>query len=500
MSLITGRDLLHTHVAPGSGGSRQPRSEWALAVTCAPVSRALLTEIGSLARRIAHQVSGPALSPSAGGPGTADGRRRLNAACQWLWVLDTSVRAACQHEPVTGRHRELLAAIPVNELPTRRILGGGEAVTGLCEGVIVTAERVRHLAWLSAQAEPWAVDLNAASLRRIAQASTVTSHNCHILLRALAERVTHTAAAPDGTGVWAAADAAGRARDTWLRAARAVSQITTDTRGLPSALAAETSDLALWTGRLAYAEPGWTLSSGPARQARPPASLAARPEDLPVAVAAVHQACETLAMLTGTERDRIRAAARAGRSAAPTSSLPDDYDVPRPFAHAPPERVSTVLAAYTDAVKASHQTVAAVGQIAAATQAPSRVLTTAREATQTARSAPTRDVPARHAEPDELHQQPGPTERTLHDLGVTHPGLLSRGADIDLACERLIIDAAAGLGPAPKRPSALMLSRSRATAALVNHALASGDPRATALLWRPEPDQRVQPEPEPEAD
>ena len=499
VSLITGRDLLHTHFAPGAGGTRQPRSEWALAVTCAPVGRVLLTEIGSLARQIAHQVSGLALSPSVGEPGTADARRRLNAACQWLWVLDTSVRAAQQHEPVTAEHRDLLAAIPVNELPARRIPTGGETVTELCEGVIMTAERVRHLAWLSAQAEPWSPDLNAASLRRIAQASTVTSHNCHIMLRTLADRMTETAAAPAWIDV-SAADAAGRARDTWLRAARAVSQITTDTRGHPSALATEASDMALWTGRLAYAEPEWTLSSGPGHQARPLASLAAHPGELPAAVAAVHQACETLALLTETERERIHAAARAGRILVPTSSLPDDYDVPRPFAHAPPERVGLLLATYTDAVRASHETTAAVGQIAAATQAPSRVLTTAQEATDTGRTTAVGSGQARHAETDNLHQEPGPTEHALRDLGITHPGLLSRGADIDQASERLIIDAATGLGPTRKRPSALLMNSSRATAALVNHALASGDPRATALLRRPEPAQQEQPEPEPEAD
>jgi len=68
VSLITGRDLLHTHFTPGTGSTRQHRSEWAPIVTSPPVNRALLTEIASLARRIAHQASGLALSPSVGGP------------------------------------------------------------------------------------------------------------------------------------------------------------------------------------------------------------------------------------------------------------------------------------------------------------------------------------------------------------------------------------------------------------------------------------------------
>ena len=55
----------------------------------------------------------------------------------------------------------------------------------------------------------------------------------------------------------------------------------------------------------------------------------------------------------------------------------------------------------------------------------------------------------------------------------------------DRAGERLIIDAAVGFGPRRIRPSATALSRSAGTATLVNHALASGDPRASALLYGP---------------
>ena len=45
ISLTTGRDLLHTHFAPGAGSSREHRSEWAAAVTSPAVTRALLGEV-----------------------------------------------------------------------------------------------------------------------------------------------------------------------------------------------------------------------------------------------------------------------------------------------------------------------------------------------------------------------------------------------------------------------------------------------------------------------
>jgi hypothetical protein len=76
----------------------------------------------------------------------------------------------------------------------------------------------------------------------------------------------------------------------------------------------------------------------------------------------------------------------------------------------------------------------------------------------------------------------GPVERALLDLGVTRPDLLRRAADVDHDSERLIVDAAVDRELAGKWPNVVGRNTSVATAALVNNALASGDPRATALL------------------
>jgi len=62
VSLATGRDLLQTHFAPGPHSGRQPRTDWALAISSPPVTRTLLTELGSLARQIAPQGTVLALS------------------------------------------------------------------------------------------------------------------------------------------------------------------------------------------------------------------------------------------------------------------------------------------------------------------------------------------------------------------------------------------------------------------------------------------------------
>ena len=58
------------------------------------------------------------------------------------------------------------------------------------------------------------------------------------------------------------------------------------------------------------------------------------------------------------------------------------------------------------------------------------------------------------------------------------------------------IDATAGIQRRHKRPSAVTLSKTTATAALVNNALASGDSRAAAMLRGPQRPQQAEPEAE----
>jgi hypothetical protein len=111
-ALTAGLDLLHTHVATRPDGSRLDRSEWAPAVTSAPVTRALLPELGLWARRIAEGGARMALPGPATGRGTGQERYRLNGACQWLWVLDSTVQAAQRHQPVSATEIRLLHAIP----------------------------------------------------------------------------------------------------------------------------------------------------------------------------------------------------------------------------------------------------------------------------------------------------------------------------------------------------------------------------------------------------
>jgi hypothetical protein len=119
--LAAGCDLLHTHFAARPDGSRMDRSEWAAVVTSVPVARALLLELRLWARRAAEQGARVALRGPATRRDAGEERHCLNAACQWLWVLDSAVQAAQRHHSVTTAEVRLLHAIPAKSLARHRI-------------------------------------------------------------------------------------------------------------------------------------------------------------------------------------------------------------------------------------------------------------------------------------------------------------------------------------------------------------------------------------------
>jgi len=498
-ALTAGREVLHTHLASYPGGELRARSEWAPVVLSAPVTRALLYELGAWAHQIAPLGSERAFA-RAPARGTPDARRRLSAACQRLWELDLAVQAADEHDPVPDQDLKLLHGIPASVLVPRHLPEGAEPVTRLCQGTIDTAERVRRHAWAAVPRASWSPALTMESLRESATYAIVISHNCQILLSALATSPQPRRAADLSAPLAEAADAAGDARQAWLQAVRAWHGLLTDTGGTISRAAKEAADLALWTGRLAYATPGWTPGAGPAHLPRPARDLAPRPADLQQVIAAVHHAQDTMTQLADTDHDQIRTASATGRLLMPVHTLPESFDIPYLYSPVPAASAEPLLAAYRDAHAASAQACARTATIAEAIGAPSQILTTARAATQASAdslAAPSRRAPEPAARPRPAMNLPGPVEHILHDLGVTAPETLQRAATLDHATEQLILQAAheqSMRDPAAAPPD---LSRSASTAEIISHLLASGDPRATALLHQPEPRPSAQAEIEP---
>src|ERR1022692_1512822 len=217
---------------------------------------------------------------------------------------------------------------------------------------------------------------------------------------------------------------------------------------------------------------------------------------MPAVIAAVHHAQDTLTQLADADHHQLRTASMNGRLLLPAPALPDFFDTPYIYGPAPAASAEPLLTAYHDARTASARATARTAIIAEALQAPSRTLTAAPAATQPASADPS--APRRHApEPAERPPPPGHpglVERILHDLKITAPDKLQRAAAIDHAAEQLILETACE--PDHDRPATTPrdLTRSAGIAEIISHMLASGDPRALALLHPPEPAQPAQAE------
>lgn len=485
-SMTLGRDLLHTHDAFATGRLAAGGSEWTPVVSSAPVTCAVLREAGGWTRQIAGHAY--RMCSAAGCPEAE--RRILSAAGKTLSQVSWAVGAAQERRPVRQGQLRLLHAIPVNTIPEACLPAGGDSAADLAAGVISTAERLRIAAKQVPAEAPWSRQLTRETLRQTAGCCAINASSLQITLAAQ----RGTPGRPATASLAEAADAVDRARHAWLAVTESWNWITTDTRGAVGPAGIEAAALALWTGRLAYANPDWTPNLGPHHQPRQAGELATDTDQLRGSLDAAHHVAHTLAKVAETDRDQVRAAAMAGRLIVPTRSLPDEYDVPYRFAPAPPSSSDPLQSSYNRALRASEEATAAMAQVAAEMQADSRVLTTARAATRGDPSAwagqPLHELSAdlgrtqrRESPGATRHPQlapPGPVERALLSLEVTSKPDLEQAAAIDKAADRLILRAAATAPPLQRRE----LRRSPGAAELDRRVLVT-DGGVAALRQRP---------------
>ena len=466
-ALAAGRDLLATHVGNDADGERVERSAWAAVLGAPAISRAAAAEMGALARQAAALGAGLAMATPAEWAEVSQARRDLAGACAYLRTLTGAITAAHRQEPVLAVDRAVLRAIPVATRPTRRLPGPRDPVAALCQGVIGAAERLRYSARQAAGLAWSSPEVSADSLRHSAAAAVAASHHCSVLLGTLEERAGITVGR--GEDVWAgfglavalaeAGQAAGRARDSWQGVTRTLDQVTSDVPGQVGVEVGATRDLAVWTGRLAYADPRWTPASGPRAKARRAADLAPEPRDAAVVVAAVHHASDALARLAEVHERQARSLARAGRFLAPARSRSERDGGSRTYGVAPPERIAVVMAGYRQASEANAEAETRVAVAAETIRSPSVTLTRVRELA--AGTGPERDERggrrgaglAADVATYEVDHVPGPVERSLQMLGVADPERIRRAVAIDRAGEQLIVEACAERGR--------VLSRSR---------------------------------------
>ena len=441
-SLAAGRDLLQGHFTTEPSGTRLYRSGWSPAITSPSVSRALLTEVAALAQQAA--AAGNELASKPPGNLLADSTRsRLSIACYWLNQPATFVSAAERAEPGGGNRREVLHAVPENVMPVRLSPESARSVHELCAAVIATAERARATAWDAASVGPTSTAICSISWYRIAAASTVTSHHCHLLYSALAER---TAAEQDGKLsdiLMRAASQADRAREYWLDSAREFRDIATDIQNYVSPAAAEAADLALWTGKLAHADADWTLSIGPGQPARRAAGLAPHIGDVPGVVAAVHEASDALGMLATANLEQARQAARGHRLLVATRSLPEKYDIPLRYTEPPEPYAASLIACCHDTAQKAGQAAETGSEIADRVGAPSRTLVALRAAAREQPESRPSAEPDRGERTEEKASGIGPVESRLRSLGIENARQLWRANAIDRAADQVIREATA---------------------------------------------------------
>jgi hypothetical protein len=351
--LAAGHDLLHTHFAPGAPGTMIGRSPWAATIASPAIHDALVTAMTGCAGRLAPWALQLTMTGESSQALPRRARVALSAACRSLRVAEAAGWAATHHSSAASA-QALLHTIAANTLPPRCPPNGNPPVALVCASITATAERLRHLTHAAAARAPRAATGAAVSWQRTAQGAAITGHCTQLIVGQFADPATGLpSTSTAGTALRQARDAA---HDAW-RAWRTVAhQWDTFTTGLPQGLsrvAAEISDLAVWTGRLAHNDPGWTPARNRTSPLRTAAALADSPPVLTVVITALCQASDALASIARVDRESVRAALASGAVFVPTRLLPASHDLPYRYSPITATMTDALLRAYDTAIHAS---------------------------------------------------------------------------------------------------------------------------------------------------
>ena len=507
-AMTAGRDLLHTHFMSTPDGDREARSEWAPLIMSEAVNRALLVELTGWAKLVLARGDHLTSARMRRQSDLMPQQQSVIAASTWLAAMVSAVTRATAERPVPEQDLRQLHAIPANVLQPRRLPAPAETVPALCQGITGSAERVRRAATVDVPDATLSQFITAESFSNAAACATVISHNCEILPRSLAARALELGATRLSRRLLISAQASGAARVAWLDSARSWLHIKTDADSAVAPAAIEAADLALWTGRLAYADPAWNPSLGPAHETRLPEELAAGPVDFHTVMTAVHQASLTVTTLAAADYTQIRAAGQVGRLLVPVVR-PGEHGDSHGFMRAPPAQISTLLTAYrsagTTSVKATAKAAELVSDLDIRNQDRIGWPTTRRPPTrQGRRVGDTSQAETGHEAGQATEEMPGPIERLLRELGVTGQELIDHAAALDAATTKLVNEAVQETAPQRWNAAVRKLEASWDTDQLIREVLARDDSEWAPAIPPPvqaEPDPAPQPEPEsPEAE
>jgi len=437
-SLAASHDLLQTHFTTDQAGWRHGTSPWAPGIVSSTVNAALITEIGSYAGRLAPWALQLAAVPDGRLPARA--RVAIGAGCRWLWVAEAAARVV-RHHPGALAGQALLHSIPVNRPPVRYPPRGGEPVPQLCAGTAITAERLGHLAYLTASRGYPPRAALATGWQRTAQAAAITGHCSELILRQLAEpaaRLPHSADAE--MAIKQAAQATCSSWQAWRAVARQWDIFTTGPGTIFTPVAAEIGDLTLWIGRLAHSDRAWSPARNHSSPLRPGTALADSGTEIRAVVIALHHASDALSRIVGHDREGIRSAAATEDLYVPTRLLPADNDVPYRYVPAPSTMLDELLATYDAVADAATRAATTLDRLVLTLDCQPTALTALRAVAPLNTPCPPHG-PAVVAAPPAKQPPAGQVEQALRIRGISEPVLLARAAELDDKTRALISSA-----------------------------------------------------------
>ena len=166
------------------------------------------------------------------GPGTSPAlprasRDALQTAGRKLALIPLDAQARPDPRRSLRAYRDLLHAVPVSITPDRQPVRESEGLAGHCQGIELTASRLRSLSWQPPAARYWPPATTIPALRRSAYAAAIAGHICELTLNGLAER-SRQLLPGSGTILTHAATAMGTSWNAWRHVASA-SGLLTDT-------------------------------------------------------------------------------------------------------------------------------------------------------------------------------------------------------------------------------------------------------------------------------
>jgi hypothetical protein len=215
-------------------------------------------------------------------------------------------------------------------------------------------------------------------------------------------------------------------------------------------VAAATTDLTLWVGRLTYTDPAWIPARTHAATVRPGNAFANDGSTITGVVAALHHACDALAHIAAHDREQVRLAAADGDLYLPTRLLPAECDMPYRYVPAFPATVDTLLTTYDAVIHAAIRAVAALDDLALTLDPQPTTFATLRTIAPLT-TAYTPDSPTPLSGGPALRSRPGRLEQEIRRRGINEPTLLARATDIDDATQDLV---SAAMTPSQRRAAA----------------------------------------------